>query len=203
MTEAEARAWMVARFGSAAVDRVDAFLAMVLDENERQNLIAPSTAAHMWARHAVDSAQLVTMVEDDGLWVDVGTGGGFPGVIAAILRSSSTLLVEPRRRRADFLDDAIRRLDVHGRAKVQASTIERVTASAAVISARAVASVEKLLRAAAQCATSDTCWLLPRGSVGDGDLVLLERKWKGMFHVEQSVTNPGSAILVLKGEGLR
>lgn len=195
MTEEEARAIVEARFGQSAADRIAALLALVIEENQRQNLIAPSTIATIWSRHALDSAQLQPLGRE-GMWIDVGTGGGFPGLVIALLRASPVLLVEPRRRRAEFLEKCIDTLGlVHVR--VIAARIERVTEPASTISARAVSSIEKLLHMAAGCAKGDTRWLLPRGRFGERDIVELERDWRGVFHVEQSLTAPASSILVL------
>ena len=202
MTEEEASAWIAARFGTVAVDRIAAFVAMVVAENERQNLIAPSTIGSIWGRHVVDSAQLIGLAPQTGVWLDIGTGGGFPGMVVALLREGPITLVEPRRKRATFLLDSVARLGIDHRVSVVASRVEQVSLKAAIISARAVASLENLLRAAAACATTETCWLLPRGMLTAVDRALLERQWDGLFHMEQSITDPNSTIVVLKGDGL-
>ena len=195
MTEEEARRWIAERFGDDAYALVARFLDMVVAENAHQNLIAPSTVEHIWARHAVDSAQLIALAPAAGSWVDIGTGGGFPGMIVAILRGGETVLVEPRRRRAEFLIQSAALLGLNVR--VCAVRVEAVRTKAAIMSARAVASVDKLLLAAGHCAASDTRWLLPRGQIAEGELADLQRRWAGTFHVEHSVTDPASSILVL------
>lgn len=198
MTEGDARAWIAGHFGPDAADRVGLFLDMVVAENAHQNLIAPSTIAHIWTRHALDSAQLVPLAPADGRWADIGTGGGFPGLVAAILRPGPTLLVEPRRRRAEFLARCVERLALPS-VEVCVGKIVNVTVEATVVSARAVASVEKLLLAAERCATQGTRWILPRGHIDPSELDALRREWDGTFHVEQSVSDPQSSILILDG----
>ena len=107
MTEDEARSWFADRYAAARVERVARFLEIVREESGRQNLVAASTLPNLWFRHGLDSAQLVELAEGrEGLWIDIGTGGGFPGMVVAILRDSPTLLVEPRQKRASFLRDA-------------------------------------------------------------------------------------------------
>jgi len=166
-------------------------------EAPHQNLIAPSTIASIWTRHAVDSLQLVKFSANVDTWIDIGTGGGFPGLAVAIVAPVRMVLVEPRRRRADFLGLCIAKLGLGDRVQVQARKIENVTATAGIISARAVASVENLLHAAAHCSTKGTRWLLPRGRLDEDELAALHKHWRFMFHVEQSVTNPESSIVVL------
>lgn len=195
MTESDAQAWISERFGADAANRMGGFLRLVVAENDRQNLIAPSTIAQIWARHAADSAQLVPLGRD-GLWIDIGTGGGFPGIVVALLRAAPVLLVEPRRKRADFLQHCVETLNLR-HVHVAGAKIESIEDAADIISARAVASVENLLRIAAGCAKKSTRWLLPRGRSVEADLAALKQSWRGLFHVEQSLTDPESSILVL------
>ncbi|MDB5680584.1 MAG: rsmG, partial [Sphingomonas bacterium] len=106
MTEDEARAWAAARFDSAAMDRLDRLAAIVAEESERQNLIERSTLDQIWARHIVDSLQLVAL-GPEGPWLDIGTGAGFPGLaVASVEPERAMSMVEPRRLRADYLRKA-------------------------------------------------------------------------------------------------
>ena len=197
MTEEDALAWAAERFDDRVIDRLRLFAAMVIGENERQNLVSPASIASMWSRHLVDSLQLVPLGAAPGCWLDIGTGGGFPGMVVAIARGGPTILVEPRRKRAEFLQRCAIELDLP-EVRVEASKVEQVEAAATVISARAVASVENLLRAAAHCATPRTRWLLPRGSIDRGELMSVASASRMMFHVEQSVTHAGSSIVILE-----
>lgn len=196
MTEAEARDWIATRYGAARTGRVAVFLEMVRAENERQNLIAPSTVETMWMRHALDSAQLLDEAPDGATrWLDIGTGGGFPGMVVAILFDGDVTMVEPRRRRADFLRECVDRLGLT-HATVHAAKVEQIAGRFDAISARAVASVEKLLQAAAHCATPATRWILPRGRIEPDQLATLQRNREWVFHVKQSLTQADSSILV-------
>ncbi|WP_380784648.1 16S rRNA (guanine(527)-N(7))-methyltransferase RsmG [Sphingomonas sp. R86521] len=198
MTEDDAKAWIAERFDVEAVERLTAFIGMVVAETPHQNLIAPSTIESIWARHAVDSLQLVGMAgASPSDWIDIGTGGGFPGLAVALVAPVRMVLIEPRRRRADFLSLCIARLGIGDRVTVEARKIESVVGTAQIISARAVASLRNLLHAAAHCSTKDTRWLLPRGRLDEDELAALHEHWRFMFHVEQSVTSPESSIVVL------
>lgn len=196
MTEADARVWVEERFGAAVTEKLACFAEDVCNENQRQNLISPATIPTIWSRHIVDSLQLIGLARRPGPWLDIGTGGGFPGLVLAIAGVSPVTLVEPRRKRAAFLQACVDRYALSN-VMVAASKVEQIQTRAATISARAVASVENLLRAAAHCATPDTQWLLPRGSVDPQELAQSAERHGMMFHVEQSLTQTGSAIVVL------
>lgn len=197
MTEEQAKEWIAAQFGWPSVDRLSNFVARVVGESRTQNLIASSTMDVIWSRHVADSAQLLCHAPQLGTWLDVGTGGGFPGLVIALLREQPTILVEPRRRRAAFLQACVDQFQLPD-VSVVAQPVEQVVHGAAVISARAVAPVEKLLHAAAGCATLRTRWILPRGRSARHDLNDLQLRWKGVFHVEQSLTDPDAGILLLE-----
>jgi 16S rRNA (guanine527-N7)-methyltransferase len=191
MTEDEARDIIIARFGEARARRIGQFLDMVSAENARQNLVAPSTIETIWTRHALDSTQLMFHVEQSrASWLDIGTGGGFPGIVIALLFDGATTMVEPRRKRAEFLRIA--------HATVSPTKVEAVRGVFDIISARAVASVEKLLQAAERCATPDTQWVLPRGRIEPDQLASLRQDRRRLFHVKHSLTDPESSILIIE-----
>lgn len=197
MTEEEAFAWATERLDDRTIDRLQRFAAMVIGENERQNLISPASIPFIWSRHIVDSLQLLNLADGPECWLDVGTGGGFPGVVVAIARGGPVILAEPRRKRATFLAECVAALGLSD-VRVEGSKVEQVVASAAVISARAVTSIGNLLRAAAHCATPDTRWLLPRGSIDRNELSDLASTFGMVFHVEQSITHAGSSIVIME-----
>jgi 16S rRNA (guanine527-N7)-methyltransferase len=194
----DARQWVEERWPEA-LPVLDRLADLVTHENTRQNLIAPSTVPAIWSRHILDSLQLVPLAPDQGSWLDIGTGGGFPGLVVAAVRRQPTLLVEPRRRRAEFLTGAAAELGLD-HVTVHAAKVESVEARAEIVSARAVASVAALVEAACHVASRDTLWLLPRGRFDPAELEPL-RERRPVFHVEQSLTDPASAILVLRGVG--
>jgi chromosome partitioning protein len=196
VNDTEAQAWIGDRFGADAIERLSSFVALVIAENADQNLISPATVPAIWTRHVLDSAQLVPLAPATGDWLDIGTGGGFPGLVVALLRAAPTLLVEPRKRRAAFLEQCTDALGISDRVRVIASKVEVVSMTAAIISARAVASVENLLHAALPCATRETRWLLPRGRSGEADLAQLRQRWRGVFHMEQSGTRSGEPSMI-------
>lgn len=179
------------------VDQFDQFIDLLATEMSEQNLIAPSTLPNVWSRHILDSAQLLLHARNkDGLWIDIGSGGGFPGIVIAILSRQPIWLVEPRQLRAHFLQKCIESLSLD-HAQVKASKIQNVDqVRADVISARAVAPLTKILSMAEKFSTPATCWLLPKGRNADKDLHLARREWRFDFAEKRSLTDSESTIFV-------
>jgi 16S rRNA (guanine527-N7)-methyltransferase len=208
MNDRDARAWLREHFGVSRETAVAAFAEMVIAESAEQNLISQSTMTTMWLRHIVDSAQLLTMLPSHagpGRWVDIGTGAGFPGLIVALLTDRQVVLVEPRRKRAAFLASAVVALALGERVSVHASRIEQVDirGTADVISARAVAHCADLFAAADHISGGKTVWLLPKGINALEEVEAARRTWHGSFHVEQSMTQPGSLVIIATGVSRR
>jgi 16S rRNA (guanine527-N7)-methyltransferase len=204
MTEDEAKAWIRERFGVEGEGVMARFADLVTDESARQNLIAPSTLDSIWSRHIVDSAQLIGLAaESEGDWLDIGTGAGFPGLVVAALTKRRTILVEPRKRRVEFLQSAANTLGIADRVSVVASKVESVNEPVAVISARAVSYLGSLFASAVQCSRRNTLWILPKGRTAREEVAVAEQTWHGVFHVEQSITDPESLIVLAKGVSRR
>lgn len=201
MTEEEARAWVREGFGVSRETLLDRYEALLRAEAPNQNLIAASTFDTLWARHFVDSAQLVPLASDAprGTWLDVGSGAGLPGIVAGILLDRPVMLVEPRARRVEFLQRVISELGLT-RVVVQQSRVETYhpTNRVAIVSARAVAELSQLLASTAHCTDSSTIWLLPKGRNAQSEVEAAQAKWQGVFHVEPSITQPDSGIVVAR-----
>lgn len=203
MTEEEARDWVRERFGAERFGIVDAIGDRVRAESERQNLVAPSTIDHMWARHLTDSAQLLALAPTTAnSWVDVGTGAGFPGLIVAALFDGITVMVEPRVKRAAFLSLLVDEFSLPATVHQQRIEVVRIQ-PADIISARAVASADALLRMTTHLRHEATMMILPRGQAGVGEVEPLRRDWRGMFHVEHSITDERSVIITATGVAAR
>ena len=195
--EDEAKAWIMSQPGVSreTVEKIGALVALIARENEHQNLVAPSSIAHIWSRHIADSAQLLQWGTGTGLWIDVGSGAGLPGLVIATLRDAPMILVEPRRKRAAFLVDTARALALPHVEVVQRD-VRRVIASASVISARAVASLCEIFSLTVHLCSDDTRYILPKGRSAPEELDRARDTWQGVFHVKQSVTDPDSRIVV-------
>ncbi len=197
-SEGEAQAYVADMCDAEAVERLKYFVAALKDENEQQNLVAKPTLDIAWQRHIADSAQLLTYVSrETGLWLDLGTGAGLPGLVVAIMRPNRpVMLVESRRKRIEWLERMKTELALP-KCEIAGSRLELVeTVPAAVISARAFAPMPKLMDLSARFSTGQTTYLLPKGRSAAQELQTLPKKLRKLFHVEQSVTDEEAGIVV-------
>ena len=148
-------------------DRLEHYAQLLRDEAKQQNLISASSLDSLWRRHILDSAQLIRFEPREGApWADIGSGAGLPGLVVALLVTGPVLLIEPRRLRSEFLQRCIAELALAPRVMVAAAKVERVSGTFDVITARAVASLDKLLTISTHLSTRKTLWVLPRGRSG-------------------------------------
>jgi len=176
-------------------EKLEAYAALLTEENAKQNLVSASTIGDLWNRHILDSAQLARFEAKPGArWLDIGSGAGLPGIVIACLVDGPVTMVEPRHLRADFLHKVCESLRLD--ATVLQTKVEHLEGNYDVITARAVARLADLLKISAQLSTRNTVWALPKGRAAVRELVEARQTWQGAFHVEQSVTDPESFIVV-------
>jgi len=205
MTEEEAQAWLRAEYDVSREtwQKLETFNGLLRDEMQRQNLISKASADNMWSRHIVDSAQLLRYApttEAGKIWLDLGTGAGFPGIIIAILTPYHVRMVESRKRRVEFLNRIVDQIGIADHAQVLGDRLENIESFAAdVISARAFAPLDRLIALSHRFSTENTVWLLPKGKNAVRELKGLSPKRQKMFHVEHSLTDPDAGILVGRG----
>lgn len=203
MTEEEARAWLreTLDVSRETIGKIEAFAAAVIAANSHQNLISTATIPQMWARHIVDSAQLVLLDEtrDEGPWLDLGSGPGFPGIVIAILQPRPVVLVESRRKRFEFLAQMAETLGLDN-VSIHGGRLETLPSRpVSTITARAFAPLPKLLDLAHRFSTEKTQWLLPKGRSAREELESARSAWHGAFHVKPSITDAEAAIIVATG----
>jgi 16S rRNA (guanine527-N7)-methyltransferase len=203
MEEAEARTFMEREFDVSreTMERLDAFVDFLGEENEQQNLVSKGTLDAVWQRHMLDSAQLLRWVPSpDASWLDLGTGAGFPGLVVAALHQGPVTLVEERKLRVDFLRRAAHILGIEGRVTIAASKAERIAgAEFDVISARAFAPLPRLFDLATRFSTQKTLFVLPKGRNARAELEAAESSWQGAFRLEPSLTDAEAWILLARG----
>ena len=201
MTEEEAQTYVSERSDDAALDRLNWYVALLLDENRQQNLISSSSESLVWSRHIADSAQLLSYIGTNGTLMDVGSGPGLPGLVLAILQPDRhCVLVEPRKRRHEWLAETAQALGLRN-VEVRGSGVEKLECFLAdAITARAFAGLDKILTTCGRFSHADTLWALPKGSSADSELSQLPPKQQALFHVEQSITSLEAGIIVGRGE---
>lgn len=182
--------------------RLAHFAALIEKWNPKINLVSKRSLPDIWQRHIVDSVQLHQAFPGTGKWVDIGSGGGFPGLIVAIMRqgmpaSDDTLLIESDQRKCAFLRTAVRELDLN--CTVLSQRIETASPQCAdVLSARALADLDQLLGFADRHLNQNGTALFPKGATWKEEHSSAQKQWSYDCDVIQSKTNPKAAILKVR-----
>jgi 16S rRNA (guanine527-N7)-methyltransferase len=186
-------------------ERLDRFVELLLTWQRTTNLIAPSTIPRLWTRHIADSLQLRELAPDARTWVDLGSGGGFPGLVIACALvetpGAAIHLVESNARKAAFLGEAQRVIGAP--AIIHAERIEDFTSSfsdrADVVSARALAPLNSLLDLAFPLLARDgAIGLFPKGQNAEEELGEARQNWNINVNLVPSRTDPAGRIVVVQ-----
>ncbi len=169
---------------------------------KRFNLVGPSALDQLWCRHFADSAQLLSLAPDARLWLDLGSGAGFPGLVVAIIQAGTPHfrmhLVESNRKKCAFLAEVARQtgapVDIH------AMRIEDLAESAQslkpdVVSARALAPLPRLFELAAPFFGERTRGLFPKGREAEAEVEAARGGWTFDCRLHPSVTARDSKIV--------
>lgn len=172
--------------------------------NPRINLVSRNSLGQLWQRHIQDSLQLADLAPNPCKhWVDLGSGGGFPGLVIAILAKETgspqqVTLVESDMRKATFLRTVIRELSLP--ATVINARIEQVDPlNADVLSARALADLSDLLGFAERHLAPSGTALFPKGIQWEKELFQAQSQWNFHHRVDKSLTENGPVILSITG----
>jgi 16S rRNA (guanine527-N7)-methyltransferase len=179
-------------------DKLRAFEDLVLKWTQRINLVSRSDIDTIWERHIVDSVQVFNLAPDTGDWLDIGSGGGFPGIIVAILSDGRDLtLMESDQRKCTFLRTAIRELDLT--ARVLTERIEEAPPQGVdVLSARALTDLSGLLAFAERHLTPGGIGLFPKGQRWQEEVAKAQEKWGFQYEAIPSITNQAASVLKIK-----
>lgn len=166
----------------------------------RINLAAPSTLPDLWQRHILDSAQLLPLAGSATSWLDLGSGGGFPGAVVAILlkarQGASITLVESNRKKAAFLSTTLGLLKAP--AKVLPIRIEQAWTSGLepeIVTARALAPLANLLALSEPWLTRGARGLFHKGRDYRSELANCADEWRFDLVETPSVIDGESVIL--------
>lgn len=184
--------------------RLSVYERLIAQWNPAINLVSRSSLADFWGRHALDSAQLLRLAPPDvRTWLDLGSGGGFPGLVVAILAAEQrpdlrVTLVESDQRKAAFLRTVAR--ETGTAVTVIAERAELVPpAGADVVSARALAPLDRLLPLAERHLAASGVAIFPKGAAWQAEVNTALANWRFNLQNHASLTDPQGAVLVLEG----
>ena len=186
--------------------RFVAYVDLVRKWQPIKNLIAPSTLPDIWRRHVADGAQAFAALPAAKRWLDLGSGAGFPGLVTAILlagiEGGSVTLVESNGRKAAFLQTVARELKLP--ARIVTERIESIPERFAVtgdrfdaVSARALASLDKLLAYAEPWLTTGATGVFHKGQDFDAERRQAALAWSFDLVEQQSRIEPDSRIILV------
>ncbi len=182
--------------------RFEEFETAVLKWNTTINLVSASQSRFLKHRHILDSAQIAEVVDFPKIWLDMGSGGGFPGIVMAIIakeRAPETrfCLVESDRRKCAFLMSVASQMDL--RVTVHPNRIEAFEGpKAGVISARALAPLSQLISWSRPFATEETVGIFPKGQTHLEELKEAQNQWTFDAELVQSQTDSSAAIIKIR-----
>lgn len=191
------------------LDRLALYAGLVERWQPAVNLVAPATLPELWHRHMADSAQLLALVPENArTFADLGSGGGFPGLVLAILMvgerggADKFVLVESDKRKAAFLRDVARQcgiaVDILS-TRIEARETHTTIGQVDVVTARALAPLNRLLELAAPLFGPETVGLFPKGRGVADEIEAARREFAFEIVLEPSMTDSQGAIAVVRG----
>jgi 16S rRNA (guanine527-N7)-methyltransferase len=184
--------------------RLDRFVALLLNWQNKANLIGPSTVSSLWRRHVGDSLQLLPLAPARSrVWTDLGSGAGFPGLVIgcalAGVEGARVHLIESNGKKAAFLREAVR--ETAAPVTVHAARIEdlELVPAADVVTARALAPLDQLLRLAAPMLTKGAQGLFMKGQDIERELTQATKHWNIDADIVPSRTSTTGRILRVRG----
>ena len=186
--------------------RLETFVDLLLQWQKKTNLISPATIPNLWTRHVADSLQLLDLAPAAKVWVDFGSGGGFPGIpVGCALAGrpgAKVHLVESNGKKAAFLREAIRVTGIP--AVVHARRIEDCGDSFGdkidVVSARALAPLNMLCTYAEPLIARGALGLFPKGQDVGAELTEATKYWNIASEMVPSRTGEGTIVVVRRLE---
>ncbi len=198
-----ARVFNVSR---GTLDRLDSYSRLLNQWQAKINLVAPGTLAEVWHRHFADSAQLVALAPSVAkTWLDLGSGAGFPGLVVAALLAEAgqckVILCESDTRKAAFLSDVKRKLglavDIIS-ARIETDSTHGTVGRVDVVSARALAPLQRLIPLAAPYFHEQTVGLFPKGREAEKEIAEAAKTWSFGAELKPSLTDREGRIAVIR-----
>jgi len=183
--------------------RLERFVDLLLEWQVKTNLVSPSTLPHLWSRHVADSLQLLDLAPDAKSWVDLGSGGGFPGVVLACALAekadASVHLIERNAKKAAFLREALRVTNSPGQVHLGdiSDVVDRIRDPVDCVTARALAPLNELLVFAEPLVKRGAKALFLKGQDVEAELTEATKYWKINPHLHSSRTGGQGWIVEL------
>jgi 16S rRNA (guanine527-N7)-methyltransferase len=199
-----ARALALMAVSRETADRLDRFVALLLDWQSRINLIASSTVPVLWTRHIADSLQLLALAPEARRWADLGSGAGFPGLVIACALADSlpaqVRLIESNQKKAAFLAEAVRVTGAPAIVHAERSDdfIKKLDEPLDIVTARALAPLPRLLTIAYPLLKRGDKGLFPKGQDVDAELTEAAKYWSIQASLVPSRTDPRSRVIVIR-----
>jgi len=182
---------------------LERFRTLLVEWNEKMNLVGPATLEVFWSRHAWDSAQLLKIAPDALIWADLGAGAGLPGVVLAILGKDRpgfhVHLVESMAKRCRFLSEVVSALDLP--ATVHNERAENLSLNVDIVTARACAPLTRLLGYARPYLDRGALALFLKGQDVASELEEATRYWKLEADTLPSLSDPRGRIVRVRRLG--
>jgi 16S rRNA (guanine527-N7)-methyltransferase len=178
-------------------ERLDRYIALLLEWQAKTNLVAPSTLPQLWTRHIADSLQLLPLAPSAKRWADLGSGGGFPAIVLACVlaeTSGATVhLVERNAKKAAFLREAIRVTASPGLVHLAeiGDNVDRITGPVDCVTARALAPLHQLISFAEPLMRNGAKALFLKGQDVEAELTEASKYWNIQPQLHQSRTGDG------------
>jgi 16S rRNA (guanine527-N7)-methyltransferase len=185
--------------------RLDRYLALLREWQAKTNLVAPSTVAQLWTRHVADSLQLLNLAPSAKTWADLGSGGGFPGVVLACalaeLPGTMVHLVERNGKKAAFLREALRVTSAPGLVHAAGieDTVDRLDSPIDCVTARALAPLHQLIGFAEPLVRRGAKALFLKGQDVEVELTEATKYWNIKPNLHASLTGGQGWIVELDG----
>ncbi len=184
-------------------ERLARFVALLRDWQAKTNLIARSTLTEVWSRHVADSLQLLDVVPGARRWIDLGSGGGFPGIpLGCALAEQDdgyVHLVERNAKKAAFLREAVRVTSIPASVHLAdiEDFVERFDGAIDCVTARALAPLNVLMGLVKPLVDRGAKAVLPKGQDIEEELTEATKYWRISYRVLPSRTDYRSRIIVV------
>ena len=183
--------------------RLDRYVDLLLEWQAKTNLVAPSTLPNLWTRHISDSLQLLTLAPSARVWADLGSGGGFPGIVLACVLAetagATVHLVERNAKKAAFLREALRVTNSPGMVHLAeiGDNVDRFTGRVDSVTARALAPLHQLIGFAEPLVRHGTKALFLKGQDVEAELTEATKYWNIKPNLHASLTGGQGWIVEL------